>query len=130
MFAVQKLMHYMQAHTVWVISKVDPNKYILSRPVLSRRLVKWAIILEQYDLVYMPQKAVQGQALADFLVDQPIPNKWELNDDLRGEEVLVIDILSPWEMYFNGTTRQDGARAGVILVSLEKRILPYSFALT
>jgi len=35
MFAVQKLRHYMQAHTVRVISKADPVKYILSRPVLS-----------------------------------------------------------------------------------------------
>ena len=58
MFSVQKLRHYMQAHTVWVISKADLIKYILSRPVLSGRLsgqlAKWAVILEQYDLVYLP----------------------------------------------------------------------------
>ena len=34
-FVVQKLRHYMQAHTVHVVSKADPIKYILSRPVLS-----------------------------------------------------------------------------------------------
>ena len=83
----------MQAHTVRVISKADPVKYILSRPVLSGRLAKWVVILEQYDLVYLPQKAVKGQVLADFLADHPIPDEWELNDDLPGEEVFVIDIL-------------------------------------
>jgi len=32
-------------------------------------------------------------------------------------------------MYFYGVARQDGAGAGVVLVSPEKHILPYSFAL-
>ena len=59
-FVVQKLKHYMQAHTVQVISKADPKKYILSRPVLNGRLAKWAVILKQYYLVYVPQKAVKG----------------------------------------------------------------------
>jgi len=54
MFTVQKLRHYMQAHTVRVISKADLIKYILSRPVLSGRLAMWVVILEQYDLVYVP----------------------------------------------------------------------------
>jgi len=35
LFVVQKFRHYMQSHTVRVISRVDPIKYILSRPVLS-----------------------------------------------------------------------------------------------
>ena len=95
----------MQAHRVRVISKADPIKYILSRPVLSGRLAKWAVILEQYYLVYVPQKAVKGQALEDFLVDHPIPNEWELNDDLPSAKVFVIDILPPREIYFDAAAR-------------------------
>jgi len=41
----------------------------------------------------MYHKAVKRQALVDFLIDHPIPNEWELNDDLLSEEVFVIDIL-------------------------------------
>ena len=67
MFVVQKLKHYMQAHTQRVISKVDLVKYILSRLVLQGRLARWAVILEQYDLIYISSKAVKGQALVDFL---------------------------------------------------------------
>ena len=77
-----------------------------------------------------PQKAVKGQALTDFLADHPIPDDWELNDDLPGEGVFYIDILPPWEMYFDGAARRDGAGAGVVFVSPEKHILPYSFGLT
>jgi len=46
-----------------------------------------------------------SQALTDFLVDHPIPDKWKLNDDLAGEEMFVIDILPPWEMYFDGAAQ-------------------------
>ena len=33
-------------------------------------------------------------------------------------------------MYFDGAARQDGAGAGVVLISPKKHIIPYSFALT
>ena len=67
----------MQAHTVYIISKADLIKYILSRPVLYGRLAKWAIILEQYDLIRVSQRAVQGQALADFLAVHALPDECE-----------------------------------------------------
>ncbi|XP_056695837.1 uncharacterized protein [Spinacia oleracea] len=129
-FAIQKLKHYMQAHTVHVISKADPIKYILSRPVLSGRLAKWVVLIKQYDIVYVPQKSVKGQAIADFFADHPVPPEWELSVDLPGEDVFYIDVLPPWEMYFDGAARQDGAGAGVVFLSPEKHVLTYSFVLT
>ncbi|XP_074297354.1 uncharacterized protein LOC141628066 [Silene latifolia] len=98
-FAIQKLRHYMQAHTIHVVSKADPIKYILSRPVLSGRLAKWAMLLKQYDLVFVPQKAVK---------------EWEISDDLPGEEIFYVEVLPSWQMYFDGAARKDGARAGVV----------------
>ena len=41
-----------------------------------------------------------------------------------------MDILPPWEMYFDGAARQVGVGVGAVLVSSEKQILPYSYALT
>jgi len=73
-FAIQKLRHYMQAYTIQVISKAYCKKYILSRPILNGQLTKWVVILKQYDIVYVPQRAVKGQTLADFLADHPIPD--------------------------------------------------------
>ena len=60
MFKCPKLSHYMQAYTVYVISKADPIKYIPSRLVLNGQLVKWAFILKQYGLVHVSQKAING----------------------------------------------------------------------
>jgi len=41
------------SYIVQVVSKADPIKYILSRLILNGRLVKWAVVLKQYDLVYI-----------------------------------------------------------------------------
>ena len=82
----------MQAHTVQEISKADLIKYISLRPILRGRLAKWVVILKQYNLVSMSQKAVEEQTLTDFLVDHPIPDAWERNDDLPGEDVFFVDI--------------------------------------
>ncbi|XP_074315668.1 uncharacterized protein LOC141651875 [Silene latifolia] len=129
-FAIQKLRHYMQAHTIHVVSKADPIKYILSRPVLSGRLAKWAVLLKQYDLVFVSQKAIKGQVIADFFADHPVPTEWELSDELPGEEIFYVDILPPWQMYFDGAARRDGAGAGVVFISPQNHVMPYSFTLT
>jgi len=53
----------------------------------------------------------------------------ELNNYLPGEEVFFVYVLPPWEMFFDGAARWDGAGARVVLISLEKHILPFSFIL-
>ncbi|XP_020410515.1 uncharacterized protein LOC109946596 [Prunus persica] len=59
-FAIQKLRHYMQAFTVHLIARADPVKYVMSKPVLTGRLAKWALLLNQYEIIYTPAKAVKG----------------------------------------------------------------------
>ena len=58
-FAIDKQEHYMQAYTVRLIAKADPIKYVLSRPVVSSRIARWAVLLQQYDLAFVPQKVVK-----------------------------------------------------------------------
>ncbi|KAA0031666.1 uncharacterized protein E6C27_scaffold139G004460 [Cucumis melo var. makuwa] len=128
-FVIDKLRHYMQAFTVHLVAKADPIKYVLSRPIISGRLAKWAILLQQYDIVYISQKAIKGQALTDLLADHPIPSYWKLCEDLPDDEVFFTEVMEPWTMYFDGTVRRSGAGAGIILNSPEKYMLPYSFAL-
>jgi len=63
------------------------------------------------------------------LAYHPVPDDWELNDDLPEEEVFFFDVLPLWEVFFDGVVRRDGVGVSVVLVSLEKHILPYSFVL-
>ncbi|XP_058211580.1 uncharacterized protein LOC131323752 [Rhododendron vialii] len=129
-FAIQKMQHYFQAHTVHLISKANPIKYVMSKPVLSNRLARWSLIFQQYEIIYVPQKAVKGQALADFLADHPIPAEWELSEELPDEDVMVVEVCPPWTMYFDGASHRSGAGAGVVFISPEGDVLPYAFTLT
>ncbi|XP_075101682.1 uncharacterized protein LOC142177114 [Nicotiana tabacum] len=75
-------------------------------------------------------KVVKGQALADFLADHPIPDDWELSDELPDEYVMVIEIQPPWKMYFDSAAHCEGAGAGIVFITSQGKILPYSFTLT
>ena len=35
---------------------------------------------------------MNGQALANFLADHPIPNDWELTDEFPDEDVMLIEV--------------------------------------
>ncbi|XP_019172650.1 PREDICTED: uncharacterized protein LOC109168051 [Ipomoea nil] len=129
-FSIKKLKHYFEAHTIRLVSKANPVKYVMAKVVLSDRLARWYLLFQQFEIEYVPQKSVKGQALADFLADHPIPAEWELSDDLPDEDVLVIEVLPPWKMYFDGASHREGAGAEVVFVTLEGEVLPYSFTLT
>ncbi|XP_019155172.1 PREDICTED: uncharacterized protein LOC109152045 [Ipomoea nil] len=128
-FAIRKLKHYFEAHTIRLVSRANPVKYVMAQVVLSDRLARWYLLFQQLEITYVPQKSIKGQALADFLADHPIPAEWELSNDLPYEDVLVVEVLPPWKMYFDGATHKEGAGAGVVFVTPEGEVLPYSFTL-
>ncbi|KAL0458507.1 UNVERIFIED_CONTAM: hypothetical protein Slati_0477900 [Sesamum latifolium] len=72
-YAIKKLRHYFEAYSIRLISRADPVKFVMSRPVFSGILAKWSIVFNQYEIEYVPQKAIKGQALANFLADHPMP---------------------------------------------------------
>ncbi|XP_072074112.1 uncharacterized protein [Arachis hypogaea] len=70
-FSCLKLKYYLIPRNVYVISKFDVLKYMLSSPILNGRLRKWMLALTEFSLHFVPARAVKGQVLADFLVDHP-----------------------------------------------------------
>jgi ribonuclease HI len=108
--------------------------------MLTGRLAKWAIMLTEFDITYVPQKAIKGRALADFLAAHPIPDDSPLSCDFPNEEVMNIQQDNPvWKMYFDGAslikplpgpgipTIQAGI--GLVFVTLERGITRYALAL-
>ncbi|XP_058180182.1 uncharacterized protein LOC131298724 [Rhododendron vialii] len=87
--------HHSIATRVMIISQTDIIKYILSRPILRGRQGKWILALVEYDFEYVPQKAVKGQALADFLAEHP---NLPLEEDTF--EVHLLE-LKPWQLSFD-----------------------------
>ncbi|KAA0041945.1 uncharacterized protein E5676_scaffold306G001560 [Cucumis melo var. makuwa] len=76
--------------------------------------------------LYFP-KGDKRTNVGRFLVDHPIPSDWKLCEDFSDDEVFFTEVMEPWTMYFDGAARRTGA--GIVFISLEKHMLPYSFAL-
>ncbi|CAL9000476.1 unnamed protein product [Prunus brigantina] len=122
--------HYMQAFTIHLIARADPMRYVMSKPILTGHLAKWALLLNKYEIIYTPAKVVKGQAVVDFLADHPIPEDWKISDDIPEEQVFFTDVFLAWTMFFDGLTRIDGAGAGIVFISPKRHVLPYSFCLS
>ncbi|XXG59262.1 hypothetical protein AAC387_Pa04g1373 [Persea americana] len=148
MFAVQKLRHYLLSNTVYLISRITLLKVLVTKTgSLNARLAKRFILLSQFDIRYVPQKAIKGQALADFLVEHPLPKDSPLRDDLPDEPVYSVETSSPnasWNMYFDGATRTNEkgkpisginekgkpiSGIGILFVSLDKYMIHHTFSL-
>jgi hypothetical protein len=53
------------------------------------------MFLSQFDIVFVPQKAVKGQALANFLAAHPFLMTFPLT-------ITATVVQSKWQMYFDG----------------------------
>ncbi|KAG5536715.1 hypothetical protein RHGRI_024220 [Rhododendron griersonianum] len=122
-FSAIKLRYYMLPSTVHVIAQTDIIKYILTRPILRGKQGKWLLALIEYCLEYVPQKAVKGQALADFLADHP--NVLMEKDEF---EIHMVEI-KPWKLSFDGSKTDRGVGAGIVLISPKGELLQFSFQL-
>ena len=50
-------------------------KKSMNKPKAARRMVQWAIELNQFDIEYHPRTAIKAQALADFIAKCTIPDE-------------------------------------------------------
>ena len=64
-WATARLCHYLLSYTVYLIARIEPLKYIFERPVLIEKISKWKMLLIEFSINYVTQKAIKGQAIAD-----------------------------------------------------------------
>ena len=115
-FSVTKLRHYILPVTVYVMSRTDLVKYMLTRPILRGRIGKWALALMEFSLKYVPQKAVKGQAIADFLTSHP---GLDLDEETIDQIETMGVCLMPWILLFDGSRTQNMSGCGIVITSPE-----------
>src|SRR5436190_12400326 len=102
-FAVQKMRHYLTGQTIYAVSKINPLWLLMTKPsALNGRLTKWAMLLSQYDMHFLPQKATKGQAIADLLAENPTSKSATLFEELPDETAEVHTSQghpAVWQMY-------------------------------
>ena len=52
-WATRKLKHYVLAHKVLLIARIDPLKYLMETPVQDGKIAKWVLLLSDYDIKYV-----------------------------------------------------------------------------
>ena len=129
LYEIKKFSRYFEEYIINLISRADPVKFLMTWPVHLGHHAKWSIFFNQYEIIYTPQQAVKGQALANFVVDYPFPGKWETSDEFPDEHAFLTEELSAWTMFFDRYASRYGAEEGVVLISPERLILPFLFVL-
>ena len=51
---------------------MDPLKYVFEKQALTKRIARWKMLLSEYDIQYVTQKAIKGSILVDHLAHQPL----------------------------------------------------------
>ena len=91
---------------------------MLHKPDLSGRLVKWAIELGKFDVIYTPPAALKGQAIADFVAEFTYERSVHHLDHHQSVDTLVQvnahtlePSVPPWELYVDGSFNVKGSGA-------------------
>jgi len=118
-------------HITWLITKLDPIKYLCEVPTLSGRLARWQVLLSEYDIVYISQKAIKGSAIADFLASRAADDYEPLNFEFPDEDLMYISeeegaSNQSWRMYFDGASNALGHGIGAILISPDGNYYPFT----
>ncbi|KAE8654967.1 hypothetical protein F3Y22_tig00117034pilonHSYRG00338 [Hibiscus syriacus] len=134
-WTTRRLRQYMLYHTTWLISKLDPLKFLMETPALTGRMARWQMLLSEFDIVYVNQKAIKGSVIADFLASR-VSNDYQLlnfnfpDEDLlcisMNEEVRTNDEFATWKLYFDGASNALGRGIGAVLISPENVYYPFT----
>ena len=128
-WATRRLRHYMTEYSVQLVSHLHPSRYLFHRPVLTSRLMRWLVLLIEFDIQYVSQKSIKGSVLADHLASLLITDSGVIDDDFQDEEIARVTSLSGWHMYFDGAANNSGYGIGVLLISPHGDHIPRSVRL-
>ncbi|XP_050908953.1 uncharacterized protein LOC127122699 [Lathyrus oleraceus] len=126
-WAAKRLRKYTVTHTTLLISKMDPIKYIFEKLALTGRVSCWQMVLTEYDIQHVTQKAIKGSVLSDYLAHQPVEDYQPMKFDFPDEDILFIrecNIPGPeegpkpgsrWTLAFDGASNARGHRVGAFI---------------
>ena len=126
--AARKLRPYFQAYTVIVMTQY-PLQSILHSSDASQRVMKWALELDQYGLVFRPHTTIKAQALADFIAESApgLGNATEKpNNVLKAAETLASPASlngDIWHLHVDGASNYKGSGAGMVLITPDGSML-------
>ena len=71
----------MTEYSVHLISSLDPLRYLFDRSALVRRLMRWLVLLTEFDIHYVTQKSIRGNIVANHLASLSVLDGRAIDDD-------------------------------------------------
>ena len=90
-------------------------------------LVDIQVLLSEFDIVYVTQKAIKGSALADYLAQQPLNDYQPMHPEFPDEDIMTLfeekldEDRDKWTVWFDGASSILGHGIGAVLVSLDNQ---------
>ena len=128
-WATKRLRHYVTEYSILLVSRLAPLRYLFDRPVLIGRLMRWLVLLTEFDIQYVTQKSVKGSIVADHLAYLPVSDDRPIDDDFPDEQFISITSITGWQLYFDGAANQSGFGIGILLISPQGDHIPRSVRL-
>ena len=95
-WATRRLRHYVIEYSILLVSRLDPLRYLFDRPVLTGRLMRWLVLLTEFDIQYMTRKSVKGSIVADHLASLPVSDDRPIDDDFPNEQFVSMTSITGW----------------------------------
>ena len=128
-WATRRLSQYVTEYSILLVTRLDPLRYLFDRPVLTGRLMRWLVLLTEFDIQYMTQKSVKGSIVADHLAFFPVSDDRSIDDDFPDEQFVSMTCIIGWHLYFDGAANQSGFGIGILLISPQGDHIPRSVRL-
>jgi len=123
----------MLSYTTWLVSKMDTIMYIFKKPALTRIIIRWQVLLSEFVIIYVTQKAIKRSALTDYLAQQPISDYQPMHPEFPDEDIVALfegDVedkdRDKWVVWFDGASNALGHGIGAMLVFPDKQCLPFT----
>ena len=84
-WATRRLRHYVTEYSILLVSRLDTLRYLFGRLVLTGRLMRWLVLLTEFDIQYVTQKSVKRSIVVNHLASLPVSDNIPIDDDFPNE---------------------------------------------
>ena len=92
-WATRRLRHYIIEYSVHLISRLDPLRYSFAILTLVGRLMRWLVLLTEFDIHYVTSKSIRGSIVVNHLAPLPVSDGRAIDDDFPDEDIAVVTSL-------------------------------------
>ena len=93
-YALEKFRPYILESKINIYSDHATLKYLLSKKEAKPRLIRWVLLLQEFDLEIKDNKGSEN-SVADHLSCPHVQGAWDINDSFPDEHILAISSYVP-----------------------------------